>query len=122
MSGGGKATLDARGDTPYPGVLRLRFGEIDSPSLLDYSGASPAVKGLEELGPGALPFKPEDITGYRSAGRVVISVPLLPDEELFGFGLQFQLPYVETVHVLSGWSPDYNISMPFLRTGVGVTF
>jgi len=40
----------------------------------------------------------------------------------YGFGLQFQLPYVETVHVLSGWSPDYNISMPFLRTGVGVTF
>lgn len=40
----------------------------------------------------------------------------------YGFGLQFQLPYVETVHVSTGWAPDLGITQPLLRSGVGVTF
>ena len=40
----------------------------------------------------------------------------------WGGGLQFQLPFVETAHVLAGWHPGRRIDEPGIIVGTGVTF
>jgi outer membrane protein assembly factor BamA len=40
----------------------------------------------------------------------------------WGCGLQFQLPYVETVHLLTAWRPENKLADPSYIAKVGVTF
>ncbi len=40
----------------------------------------------------------------------------------WGCGFQFQLPYIETAHVLVGWRPDQPFNKPSFTSKVGVTF
>jgi hypothetical protein len=40
----------------------------------------------------------------------------------WGCGLQFQLPYIETVHFLMGWRPENKWADPSYKASVRVTF
>jgi len=39
-----------------------------------------------------------------------------------GGGLQFQVPFLETVHLLTGWTPQDRLTEPWILVGVGVTY
>ena len=77
-------------DNPFPGIWKIQFGPASPPTLLDYSGVSPRKEALTHQDACPLPIEPDAIDGYRSSARTVISVPLLPDEKLYGFGLQYR--------------------------------
>ena len=47
---------------------------------------------------------------------------LVRDLDAFGAGLQFQVPFLETVHILAGWSSHSNLDHPSISIGEGVTF
>ncbi len=82
--------LPTQSDTPYPGVCRIRCGDVPEPTLLGYSGVDPRGDGLTRMGKGDSPVGPADLTIYRSSGRTVVSVPLEDGEKLYGFGLQYR--------------------------------
>ena len=44
------------------------------------------------------------------------------DFQAVGGGLQFQLPYLETVHILAGWAPRSRLNEPSIVAGSQVTF
>ena len=82
--------LPIQSDAPHPGVWRVRCGEVPEPTLLGFSGVGSVTGALEGMGAGASPIGPADLTVYRSSGRTVVSVPLEPEEKLYGFGLQYR--------------------------------
>ncbi len=45
-----------------------------------------------------------------------------PGQWAAGGGLQFQLPYVQTIHLACGWRAKDNIAQPAISLGLGVTF
>lgn len=71
------------------GVWKGWAGNPDPPTPLSLLGVTPARKGLVALGTAALPFAIEAITVEHADQRVIVRVPLQPDEHLFGLGLQF---------------------------------
>ena len=74
-----------------PGVWRAAAG--DTSRELRYTSlaaAPPRMEALRSRPDAAFPFTAEPITFERTAdGKIVIRVPAAPDEQLFGFGLQF---------------------------------
>ena len=72
-----------------PGVWRARIGRKDRLDLLTAAEAQPASDGLKELpAVETLPVDPLLSTGETVAGHVVTNMPLVPDEKLYGLGLQ----------------------------------
>jgi hypothetical protein len=39
-----------------------------------------------------------------------------------GIGIQFQVPYLETIHVTAGWTIGTRLNEPDISGGLGVTF
>ena len=76
-------------DVPFPGVQRLRCGVVPQPTLLEFAGASPSGDGLRAMETAEMPADCSGIVVSRSSGYLVVSVPLAPDERLYGFGLQY---------------------------------
>lgn len=72
-----------------PGVWKAVVGAPEKPTPLSLMELQPSMAALEEMGDRAFPFSPEAIIGGIAGSRVVVQVPLKPDEKLFGLGLQF---------------------------------
>jgi alpha-glucosidase (family GH31 glycosyl hydrolase) len=75
------------------GVFRGRIGEPEKYDLLTASGAKPNYKALQVQGSPNIPFSLSLIQGKITDGKCYLRFPLEKQEEIFGFGLQFQ-----TVH------------------------
>lgn len=75
------------------GVWRGRIGQPEKYDLLTAAGTQPNYKALEQQGAYPFPFSFSLIKGKITDGKCYLRFPLDKQEELFGFGLQFQ-----TVH------------------------
>lgn len=76
-----------------PGVWKGVVGTPESYSLLGVSGATPLKEGFTRLPQVTLPALAAEITGSVHDGKTHLSIPLQRQEQLYGFGLNFQ-----TVH------------------------
>jgi alpha-glucosidase (family GH31 glycosyl hydrolase) len=76
-----------------PGVWKAVIGKPEAYNLLTASGAKPNTTGLAKLGPATFPLPQTDIAGTVKDGKTSLRFPLDKEEQLYGFGLNFQ-----TVH------------------------
>jgi len=76
-----------------PGIWESTVGTPESVNLLDMAGAMPQLTALSRKGPVQFPLKETDITVVLHDGKTYLRFPLDRDEQIYGFGLNFQ-----TVH------------------------
>lgn len=76
-----------------PGVWKGTIGIPEEYSLLKVSGAIPLKDGFNRLPRVALPDLADSIAGVVQDGKTNLCIPLQRNEQLYGFGLNFQ-----TVH------------------------
>jgi len=77
----------------YPGVWKGIVGHPENYDLLKASGAQPNIDALNKIGNANFPLPQSDINGELQDGKTYLRFPLQKDEQLYGFGLNFQ-----TVH------------------------
>jgi alpha-D-xyloside xylohydrolase len=83
--------LPVRWREAAPGVWRADVGRPEEAGLLRAAGGTPRREALAGM-PDAdfpLPARP-GVRAFSQAGRVYLRIPLGPDEELYGLGLNFQ--------------------------------
>ncbi len=76
-----------------PGVWKAVIGKPEAFNLINASGASPNQNALQQLARSGFPFKSEEVSGKISDAKTYLSFPLDREEQIYGFGLNFQ-----TVH------------------------
>jgi alpha-glucosidase (family GH31 glycosyl hydrolase) len=76
-----------------PGVWKGIVGQPEKYDLLKAAGSSPSKDGLIKMGIATFPLPVEDIKGSVNDGKTSLRFPLEKEEQLYGFGLNFQ-----TVH------------------------
>jgi alpha-glucosidase (family GH31 glycosyl hydrolase) len=77
----------------FPGVWKTVVGRPEEYNLLSASGAKPSVAALAKLGAQPFPFAGSDVAATVVDGKTSLRFPLDKEEQLYGFGLNFQ-----TVH------------------------
>ncbi|NCI47409.1 glycoside hydrolase family 31 protein [Sediminibacterium soli] len=76
-----------------PGIWKGVIGSPEPYDLVKASGAVPNTAAIAEIGEAVFPLNPAQITGALSDGKTFLTFPLNRNEQLYGFGLNFQ-----TVH------------------------
>jgi alpha-glucosidase (family GH31 glycosyl hydrolase) len=76
-----------------PGVWKGIAGKPEAYDLLKASGAAPDKTALSKMPNVEFPFRKQDIAGQITDGKTFLRFPLDKDEQLFGFGLNFQTVY-----------------------------
>ncbi|WP_222536459.1 glycoside hydrolase family 31 protein [Pedobacter polysacchareus] len=76
-----------------PGVWKGTVGRPESYNLLTASGVKPYAAGLAQMGSAEFPMVQQQVVAQLKDGKTYLSFPLKKEEQLFGFGLNFQ-----TVH------------------------
>ncbi len=76
-----------------PGVWKGVVGTPEKYSLLEVAGAQPLKEGFTRLPQVSLPALASEIVGTFQDGKTSLRIPLNKQEQLYGFGLNFQ-----TVH------------------------
>ncbi|WP_316767752.1 TIM-barrel domain-containing protein [Pedobacter frigiditerrae] len=76
-----------------PGVWKGIIGTPETYDLLKAAGATPNLDALTKLGKADFPFLPQAIVASLNDGKTQLRFPLEKNEQLYGFGLNFQ-----TVH------------------------
>lgn len=76
-----------------PGVWKGVVGTPETYDLLKASGATPNLAAITKLGKAEFPFLPQTIAASLKDGKTQLRFPLEKNEQLYGFGLNFQ-----TVH------------------------
>jgi alpha-glucosidase (family GH31 glycosyl hydrolase) len=76
-----------------PGVWKAVIGKPEPYNLLTASGAKPYIAGLVKMGSETFPFHQADVAATINDGKTYLRFPLNKEEQLYGFGLNFQ-----TVH------------------------
>jgi alpha-D-xyloside xylohydrolase len=76
-----------------PGIWKTVAGTPEKLNLLSAASTTPALSALTKLGPQPFPLPMNEITAEMVDGEVYIKLPLVRDEQVFGFGLNFK-----TVH------------------------
>jgi alpha-glucosidase (family GH31 glycosyl hydrolase) len=77
----------------YPGVWKGIVGKAETYNLLKAAGATPNSEGLKKIGKAVFPLPQSKIVGKLQDGKTYLRFPLQREEQLYGFGLNFQ-----TVH------------------------
>src|SRR5690349_20322963 len=72
-----------------PGVWKAVVGEPEEPTPLALLRTQPALGALEKVGHAVFPLDSGSVTEQVVGSRIVVRLPLAPDEKLFGLGLQF---------------------------------
>ncbi len=73
-----------------PGIWKAVIGIPEEYDLLKAAGSKPALTGLEKLPRKGFPLPGEKVTYRLSDGKVALRLPLNREEQIFGFGLNFQ--------------------------------
>lgn len=76
-----------------PGVWKGIAGKPEAYDLLKAAGPVPQIQALAKMVTTSFPLSQNDISGVISDGKTFLRFPLEREEQLFGFGLNFQ-----TVH------------------------
>jgi alpha-glucosidase (family GH31 glycosyl hydrolase) len=76
-----------------PGVWKAVVGKPEAYDLLKASGATPNVDALGKVTTTTFPLPQAEITAALNSGKTYLRFPLQKEEQLYGFGLNFQ-----TVH------------------------
>ena len=72
------------------GVWKGIAGKPEAYDLLKASGATPNMEALAKMGAVLFPLSKEDIAVSLNDGKTNLRFPLEKEEQLFGFGLNFQ--------------------------------
>jgi alpha-glucosidase (family GH31 glycosyl hydrolase) len=73
-----------------PGVWKGTIGKPEAYNLLTASGATPNSAALNKIVKAAFPFATGDVQAAVQDGKTVLRFPLDREEQLYGFGLNFQ--------------------------------
>jgi alpha-glucosidase (family GH31 glycosyl hydrolase) len=73
-----------------PGVWKGVIGTPEAYDLLKASGATPNKSAIAEIGQAKFPFNETKVNGSLSDGKTFLRFPLDKEEQLYGFGLNFQ--------------------------------
>lgn len=76
-----------------PGVWKGIIGKPEAYNLLTAAGSSPNKDALSKMVSGSFPFLKDEVAGEVFDGKTALRFPLVKDEQLFGFGLNFQTVY-----------------------------
>jgi len=76
-----------------PGVWKTVVGIPDKLDLFDAAGIKPVVETLSKMGIAKFPVSESDIVAEVVKGETYLRFPLVKEEQIFGFGLNFK-----TVH------------------------
>ena len=76
-----------------PGIWKGVIGAPEPYNLLTASGAKAYEPGLQQMGRAGFPLSQQEITATVTDGKTYLHFPLEKEEQLYGFGLNFQ-----TVH------------------------
>ena len=76
-----------------PGVWKGIIGQPEAYDLLKASGVAPNTAAIATLAQAAFPFNKQEVAATIADNKTLLRFPLLKEEQLFGFGLNFQ-----TVH------------------------
>lgn len=74
----------------HPGIWKLTVGKPEKISLLKAAGIQPDEKGLSKLPASSFPIAKEEIIVQQRDGKIYLRFPLQKEEQIFGFGLNFQ--------------------------------
>ncbi len=77
----------------HPGVWKATIGKPEAYDLLKAAGSSPYIEGLFKMKSVSFPLPQEEIKAVFTDGKTYLHFPLQKEEQLYGFGLNFQ-----TVH------------------------
>ena len=73
-----------------PGIIKLQAGEIDTFTPYSLFGGKPAVEAMKQLPTAKPPFSPDEVQIKITDRGCLIEVPLEDNEQIYGFGLQFE--------------------------------
>lgn len=73
-----------------PGVIKLQKGEMDAFTPYSLFGGKPVIEAMKSLPTAKLPFDTEEIQIKITDRGCLIEVPLEDNEQIYGFGLQFE--------------------------------
>ncbi|HCY41902.1 MAG TPA: ABC transporter substrate-binding protein [Prolixibacteraceae bacterium] len=73
-----------------PGVWKTIIGTPDDYNLLKAAGSIPLISGLDKMAQPGFPLSQDKITFRINEGKVALRFPLQKEEQIFGFGLNFQ--------------------------------
>ena len=73
-----------------PGVWKTSIGTPENYNLLKAAGSKPALEGLAKMTQSGFPLPQEKVTFQLKDGKVSLRFPLQKEEQIFGFGLNFQ--------------------------------
>ena len=73
-----------------PGIIKLQAGEIDTFTPYSLFGGKPAVEAMKQLPTAKPPFSPDEVQIKITDRGWLIEVPLEDNEQIYGFGLQFE--------------------------------
>ncbi len=73
-----------------PGIWKTVVGVPDKFDLLKASGVKPNAEALSKLGNAAFPIPTAGIVAESADGKTFLRFPLVKNEQLFGFGLNFK--------------------------------
>lgn len=73
-----------------PGVTKLQAGTPDKFTPYGVLAEKPLTGAMEKMPAAQLPFRPEDVTIDVNDRGCLVEVPLADDEQIYGFGLQFE--------------------------------
>ena len=76
-----------------PGIWKGTIGHPEAYNLLTASGARAATSALQKMGNAAFPLPQQDIAATVVDGKTYLRFPLQKEEQLYGFGLNFQTVY-----------------------------
>ena len=65
-------------------------GDPEKYDLLKAAGVQPNLEALAKLGNGAFPLSPNEIVAEVSDAKTLLRFPLVKEEQLYGFGLNFK--------------------------------
>lgn len=77
-------------DEVAPGIWKTVIGNPDQFDLLRAAGAKPNLEALKKLGETGFPLPEIDIVSGFFEGKTSIRFPLVKDEQIYGFGLNFK--------------------------------
>jgi alpha-D-xyloside xylohydrolase len=76
-----------------PGIWKGTIGKPEAYDLLTASGVKPLEAGLKQMSKTGFPLPQEEIVAKLSDHKTYLQFPLQKEEQLFGFGLNFQTVY-----------------------------
>src|SRR5690606_24157970 len=74
----------------YPGIWKAIVGKPEAYDLLKASGAQPNKDALSKTEKVSFPFSIGEINLEVNSGKTFLRFPLQKEEQLYGFGLNFQ--------------------------------